>query len=194
MLYKILKPVAYFLAHLFCRFDITGTENIPDDKAVIYCSNHISMFDFLFIGVHVKSELSFLGKAEIAKIKPLAWFIGKLGFIPIKRGASDITAVRKVIDTLKGGRSVLVFVQGTRKKKVPVRETEPKKGAALMQKKAECPIVPVSVTNEKMKVGLFSKVKIRFGKCISYDEVSQFDSSDATKYIFDKIIALSEEK
>jgi 1-acyl-sn-glycerol-3-phosphate acyltransferase len=173
---------------------VKGKENVPTDEAVLICSNHISLLDCIFIGLSVKQQISYLGKSEIGSFKPFELFIKSLGFIPIKRGAGDLGAVKQVIDTVEKGRSVLVFVQGTRKKGVPVEETRAKNGTAFMQKKAGCSIVPVSLTNKKMKIGLFSRVNINIGKPITPVELEGMENDEITAKVFGNVIALSKEE
>ena len=193
MLYKFLKPIVKFILHIFFRFDIEGLENIPTDKSVLLCSNHISVLDFAFIGAHIKPSISYLGKSEISKFKPLYLFLKALGFIPIRRGKSDVNAIKNVIHTIECGRSVLMFPQGTRKKEMKISDTVFKHGASLVQKKAQCDVIPISITAKKMKATLFSKITIKIGKVISSDSLVKLTDADSSQLIKKQISQLAGE-
>ncbi len=193
MLYRFLRPIVKFILHILYRFDIKNIENVPKDKAVLILSNHISILDFAFIGAHIKTPISYLGKAELAKYRPIAAFLKALGFIPIRRGKSDINAIKSVITTLEEGRSVLMFPQGTRKQKKKISQTNFKNGAALVGRKAMCGVVPVSITAKNMKVGLFGKITVRFGELIPFENFREFGDAETTELVKKKITALAGE-
>ncbi len=193
MLYRFLRPIVKFILHLIFRFDIENIEIIPKDRAVLIVANHISFLDFGFIGANVKTPISYLGKAELAKFKPFGAFLKALGFIPIKRGKSDINAIKNVITTIEEGRSLLMFPQGTRKSGQKISDTNFKHGASLVQRKAMCDVVPVSITAKNMKAGVFKKITIRFGEIIPSEEFSELNDTQSTELIKEKIIALAGE-
>lgn len=194
MLYKFAKAVFSFVFKLFFKIEVFGADKVPTDRAVLLCSNHISLLDFAFIGVHTASDLSYLGKAEIVRVKIFEKLLKSLGFIPIRRGMSDIGAIKKLITTIENGKSVLIFPQGTRKRKLSVRETSFKNGAALVQKKTGCAVIPISVTTKTMTVRLFSKITVRFGNLFEPSEFQNADNDAITDKIFNETVRLSEEK
>lgn len=193
MLYRFLRPIAKFILHIFFRFKIENIEIVPSDRAVLICANHISFLDFGFIGAHIKTPISYLGKAELAKFKPFAAFLRLLGFIPIKRGSSDINAIRNVITTIEEGRSLLIFPQGTRKGGQKISETNFKHGSSLIRRKASCDVVPVSITSKNMKAGIFGKITIRFGDIITASEFDELNDNESTELIKKKITELAGE-
>ena len=83
--------------------------------------------------------------------------------------ASSDKAVHQLTDTLKQGRSVLVFPEGTRSEDGNLRPF--KKGAFHLAKAAEAPIVPmhISGTWERLRSGAWligpsrSAVRVRVG-------------------------------
>ncbi len=193
MLYSFLRPIVKFIIHIIFGFHIENIEVVPKDRGLLICANHISFLDFAFIGANVKTPISYLGKAEIAKFKPFGAFLKALGFIPIKRGKSDINAIKNVITTIEAGRSLLMFPQGTRKGSLKISDTKFKHGAALVQRKAMCDVVPVSITAKKMKVSIFKKITIRFGDIIPASDFSELDETKATELIKQKIAELAGE-
>lgn len=193
MLYRFLRPIVKFILHIFFKFKIENVEVVPSDRAVLICANHISFLDFAFIGGHVKTPISYLGKAELAKFKPFTAFLRLLGFIPINRGKADINAIKNVITTIEEGRSLLIFPQGTRKGGQRISETNFKHGASLIQRKASCDVVPVSIISNNMKSGIFKKINIRFGDIIPASEFDGLNDVESTELIKKKIIELAGE-
>ena len=88
-----------------------------------------------------------------------------LGAFPVKRGKSDLAALKTAISTLKGGDNLVVFPEGTRSPKDHLNEG--KSGAALIAAKAGVDIVPVGIRG---RYRIFSKVTVNIGKPISMDE------------------------
>lgn len=192
MLYRFLRPIVKFILHILYRFEIENIENVPSGKSVLICANHVSFMDFAFIGAHIKTPISYLGKAEIAKYRPIAAFLRALGFIPIKRGAADVNAIKSVINTLEEGRSVLMFPQGTRKGGKQISETNFKSGAALVGRKSSSDVVPVSITAKDMKAKVFGKISLRFGEPIPSQRLYALSDAEATDLIKEEIILLAE--
>lgn len=84
----------------------------PDDKGLIFVSNHVSWLDIPLIGS--LQEINFLSKAEVRN-----WpLIGKLaegtGTLFIQRGSGDSHKVtRDIAERANQGHSVLFFPEGT---------------------------------------------------------------------------------
>jgi 1-acyl-sn-glycerol-3-phosphate acyltransferase len=133
-----------FLAGI--KMKMAGTENLPHDRAAVYCANHQSNVDppVLFTALHPR--LHILYKHEIDQIPVLARAFRMGGFIPIDRRnkESALRSIDKGADSLRAGNSFLIFPEGTRSK---TDEMLPfKKGGFRMAIKAGAPIVPVAIS------------------------------------------------
>jgi 1-acyl-sn-glycerol-3-phosphate acyltransferase len=133
-----------FLAGI--KMKLAGTENLPLDRAAVYCANHQSNVDppVLFTALHPR--LHILYKHEIDQIPVLARAFRMGGFIPIDRRnkESALRSIDKGADSLRAGNSFLIFPEGTRSK---TDEMLPfKKGGFRMAIKAGAPIVPVAIS------------------------------------------------
>src|SRR3712207_1628758 len=52
------------------RFDVRGSENVPAAGGAIICSNHVSFFDFTFLGLGALPQhrlVRFMAKSEIGR-------------------------------------------------------------------------------------------------------------------------------
>jgi 1-acyl-sn-glycerol-3-phosphate acyltransferase len=132
------------------RMHVTGVENIPADRAVVFISNHQSDFDILIFLSYTPVPIGFVAKKELMKVPFLRTWIDLLGSVfldrsDIRQGAKTIL---KGIETLKGGHSMVLFPEGTRSR---TGEMLPfKTGSFKLATKPGVPIVPVTVDGSCM--------------------------------------------
>jgi len=127
------------------KYRVAGAENLPHDRAAVYCANHQSNVDppILFTALHPRMHI--LYKHEIDRIPVLARAFRMGGFIPIDRSKKE--AAMRSIDagarSIASGNSFLIFPEGTRSKTDQMLPF--KKGGFIMAIKAQAPIVPVAI-------------------------------------------------
>jgi 1-acyl-sn-glycerol-3-phosphate acyltransferase len=128
------------------RFKVAGRENLPKDRAAVFCANHQSNVDppVLFRAVHPR--LRVLYKQEIDQIPLLARAFRMAGFIPIDRHnrESAMRSIEAGASSLRSGHSFLIFPEGTRSKTDQLLPF--KKGGFRMAIKAGAPVVPVAIS------------------------------------------------
>jgi 1-acyl-sn-glycerol-3-phosphate acyltransferase len=127
------------------KYRVAGKENLPRDRAAVYCSNHQSNVDPPILYTVLHPRMHILYKHEIDRIPILARAFRMGGFIPIDRSKRE-AAMRSIeagARSLQAGNSFLIFPEGTRSK---TDEMLPfKKGGFIMAIKAGAPIVPVAI-------------------------------------------------
>ena len=174
------------------RFKVIGSENLPRDRAAVYCSNHESNVDppVLFSALHPRMHI--LYKHEIDQIPVLARAFRMGGFIPIDRRnkESAMRSIEKGAAAIRSGSSFLIFPEGTRSR---TGEMLPfKKGGFVMAIKAGAPVVPVAISGGRDAMHRGSaiirpvRITIRVGEPI---ETADVDLDDR-----DKLIALVRER
>lgn len=144
VLYCIVKP---FLT-VFYPTKYIGRENIPEGGGLI-CANHSAAVDPFFIAFALgwKRPIAPMAKDSLMKIPVIGFLLKKIGVFGVKRGASDIHAVKHALEQLKGGAYVALFPEGTRVKSR--EEGEPKTGAAMMACRTGVQVIPMYIPFKK---------------------------------------------
>lgn len=179
---KVVIPCINIAFRLFYRVNIYGRENIPDGPCLV-CSNHSQLTDpfFLLVAVQARHDISSMAKKELFKNSFVSWFITGLGAFPVDRSISDITAIKTAIKSLRDGRKLAIFPEGSRSS-----DGEVKDGAAMIAIKTNNPILPIFITKDKK---FMSKVDVVIGKTFN---VAKDDSgyTTASKEILRRIYEL----
>ena len=181
------------------KITVKGLENIPDDTAVLYTSNHRSYFDIVIGYTLVKPLCGFVSKKEIKKVPILAGWMKRMHCLFLDR--SDIRAGMKMVlegvDSLKNGISIFIFPEGTRGKTDDSLK-EFKEGSFKMAEKANVPVVPVSFNNTS---AIFedhfpwikkANVVVEFGKPIYMDTLDKEQKKHLGAIVHDEIKTMIE--
>ena len=137
--YTLLRP----LERVFFRMRVVGVENVPVEGAVLVASNHRSNLDPFFVGCACHRQIHFMAKAELWKVKPLGWAVGKLGAFPVHRGEADRAAIKRALDILDTRAVLGLFPEGRRQRDKDLGEIRP--GVSLFSLREGVTTVPVFV-------------------------------------------------
>lgn len=176
MFYYIAKYIVLAIIKVIYRVQIEGIENIPKKGPIIVCPNHISFLDPPIIGALLNRRIYFMAKAELFKNPILGFVLSKgLGAFPVKRGTSDLSAIKTALNHLKNGQAIGMFPEGTRSKNGILQKAEP--GVSMLAIRGHAAVIPVGI---KSNYRLFSKIIIRIGKPINLDKYlnSKLSSND----------------
>lgn len=124
---------------------IIGKENIPEDQKIIVIANHTSFGDVPAIVQPFDYQLTFVAKEGFAKNPFTRRLFSAAGVTFLNSAESDLTAMRRVMEVLKDGRSVCIFPEGARFFDQNVREF--KAGAAYIAYRTGARILPVGLLN-----------------------------------------------
>ena len=164
-LYDVARGLFKGICKILFRIEVVGLENVPKEVSFVICSNHKSNFDPIAIAVVLPIKLNFMAKEELFRFKPLGYLLHSLRAFPVKRGKSDIGALKAAMSVLKNEGRLLIFPEGTRAKGEYLEEG--KGGAALIAVKSSVNILPIGI---KGRFKLFSRVKINIGEMIDLSE------------------------
>ncbi|MCD8123861.1 MAG: 1-acyl-sn-glycerol-3-phosphate acyltransferase [Lachnospiraceae bacterium] len=140
----ILRGVQWFSG---IQLTVIGRENIPDDRPVLYVSNHRSYFDIIIGYCEVKGLCGFVAKKEFRKIPLLSHWMVRLHclFLDRENMREGMKTILAAIDLIKNGVSIWICPEGTRnhsEELLPFKE-----GSFKIAEKAGCPIIPVAFTH-----------------------------------------------
>lgn len=190
-LHRVLAPMFRF----FWRIKVEGAENVPEDGAVMFCSNHIAAKDPIMIAASCKRPITFIGKKELFKVPLLGWLIKKLGAIPLDRGGKDVGAIKTAVEALKNDGALAIFPQGHRYPGENPATTPTKNGAALICYRSKCDVIPVCIKTKGHKYHFLGRIEIVFGKPIKYADFGFVNGGTdeyraATDKIFGEVLRL----
>ena len=133
------------------KITVIGRDRIPRDKAVLYISNHRSIFDIITAYALCPCPTGFMAKKEIKKIPLLSTWMVFLHCLFIDRGnpRSGIRVIQECVKNIENGISVFIYPEGTRSKGEDETMLPFKLGSFKAAQKTGCPIVLVSMSNTR---------------------------------------------
>ena len=186
MLYYILVPLAWVLAHIVFRPQVIGRENLIKGRGFILAPNHRSALDPVFIvlsdGYFWLHKMRIFAKKELFQGKPLlAWFLRQMGAVSVKNGRDDLSTLDNTIRECRTGRGLLLFPEGTRSK--DGRLLPPKSGAFVVADQAAVDIIPCRILYDTPdgRLKLFCRIRICFGKPISAEQLALGEKRNMVK-------------
>jgi len=158
--YTIYKFLLAPIFLLYYRPKFINKNYIPKKGPVIFCGNHMHVYDQCFPMLSTNRMIHYLAKKEYFDSK-FKWFFKSAGCISVNRNIKDETAKASALELLKKGYAVGIFPEGTRNKTdnllLPF-----KFGAVSMAEKTNSYIVPFAITGKyKFKK---NNLKITFAK------------------------------
>jgi glycerol-3-phosphate O-acyltransferase/dihydroxyacetone phosphate acyltransferase len=210
MALRLIRSFARFALWIFFRrVTVHGAENVPRTGPLLVVANHPNvLLDILVLGVSVpRSDLRWIGKNTLLRVRPFGWALRRLGVIPVARPqdkesriSSNRDMLREVTQTIDEGRTVIMFPEGLSHSQIKVKEL--KHGAAHIALSAaestgNLSVIPVGLTF--FDPGTFrSDVEVHFGKPInisSHRETFHRDHHEAEKAltsdIHERIVSLT---
>jgi 1-acyl-sn-glycerol-3-phosphate acyltransferase len=127
------------------EIEASGLENVPA-APFVYCSNHQSIVDILVLGAVLPGDFKWAAKRSLMKIPFLGWHLTLAGHVPVDRAQGSRAAAHVIArfeETLRAGKPLLVFPEGTR---TPTGAVQPfKNGGFHAAVRAGVPVVPVAL-------------------------------------------------
>ena len=148
---KDIKQLKRFmcLSRFLWRFKISGLEHIPDDGRYILCPNHQSHYDGMWVWTALGTErvdlekICCLAKQEHLESSSSRRGLAMLGGIPVDRRGNTVPAMKRALDCIKDGYTMLIHPEGARTLDGKIHEF--KGGAAKLAIDAGVPLIPVRI-------------------------------------------------
>lgn len=173
LLYSASRFLLDGLVRVVSSWEVRGREHIPRTGGLIVASNHISFFDPPLIGIAAVRELHFLAKEELFRPPVLGWLIRTYNAIPIRRGVADLSGLSKAMDVLKGGRSLIMFPEGSRMRDGELHPARP--GVGMLAVGTDARIVPCYISGSNRPGGWLtrrSRLRVWFGPARTWQELA----------------------
>ena len=189
--YRFVSTSCAILMLILYKVKVHGKQNAPRKGPFLLICNHQSFLDPFLCDLFIPGILFFLARDTLYK----GWFgkfLIKLNTYPIKRGESDLKAMREMIKRLKQGHGVCLFPEGTRS--ADGRISDIKSGFILLSKRADAPVVPMVIEGlheiwpkEKKCPKFFGSIAVEIGEPISYAEIEAIGQEKFGAVITDKL-------
>lgn len=145
-LVKILsKKLVYGYVNKYARIHVRGLEKLEniDGPRLIIC-NHLSNADGLVLNQVLKSlDPTFVAGVKLSKNAMTTIGLNVVKTTSIKPNSADMEGIKKIIQLVKAGESILIFPEGTRSRTGQMIEA--KKGIALIVKMTKVKILPIGL-------------------------------------------------
>jgi 1-acyl-sn-glycerol-3-phosphate acyltransferase len=127
------------------RLHVHGTAHVEPGRPYVYMANHSSLIDTPALFACLPYQFKIMAKKGLFYVPFLGWHLWSSGNFAVDRGDARKTArsLRRVIDGVRGGKSLAVFPEGTRTADGSLQEM--KRGAFKIAMRAGVPIVPVTI-------------------------------------------------
>ena len=179
--YKICRTILFPIVKILFRPQIVNKEYIPKEGAAIIAGNHKHALDPILVDLCTKRVVFTLAKKSLHEGKA-GFLFRAIGSIPVDTKGGDNQNAKSVsVEKLKEGNLINLSPEGTRNKTDELLLPF-KFGAVSMASKADCEIIPYSITGDYK---LFSKnLKIVFDKPI---KVNKDDLEKSNEKLYNNI-------
>jgi 1-acyl-sn-glycerol-3-phosphate acyltransferase len=138
-----LKIICRVGATLLFDLKAWGTHHVPKKGGAIIVSNHQSFLDPILLGVRLRRPVSYMARSDLFSKPAFTWLIRQLNAFPVRRGESDLGAMKQAIARVQQGRVLIMFPEGTRTSDGNVHALQP--GIGLLARRADVPVIPAVI-------------------------------------------------
>ena len=189
--YYFVGAVSYPFARVLFRHRWRDVEHVPAVGGCVLAANHLSNFDPWALGLPLfpRRYLRFMGKSEL--FNPiLGPIITAGGAFKVRRGQRDTEAIETAVGLARDGHVVVMFPEGTRRKKGMVKkhEARPHTGAARIALEAGVPLVPAAIrgTDSLLRLG---PLRVAYGAPVELDDLRDLEPKDAAQQATERLMA-----
>jgi 1-acyl-sn-glycerol-3-phosphate acyltransferase len=191
VLYLLLAVLSWPVIRFLFRLRARGIENVPRRGGCVLAANHVSNLDPWPLGLPLFPQrfLRFMAKSELYWF-PLGQLISLGGAFPVRRGEHDTAAIETAARLCRQGHVVVMFPEGTRRKKGLRKkwEARPHTGAARIALEAGVPLVPAAISGTD-QIRRLGPLRVAYGSPIAVDDLDRGDLRAAAQEATDRLMA-----
>lgn len=174
---------------------VEGLENLDRNRGCVFAANHLSMFDHWAFLAHLPRQFRFAAKASLFRIPFLGWHLRRSGNIPIEKGSprKTIQSFQQVSEKIQQGVSFVIYPEGMRTFDGEMAEF--RRGAFLLARFSEAPIVPVTIIGAHRRLPRGSIV-IRPGRMkmiihapLSFSDYKEMELGQLARTVQEKVLS-----
>ncbi len=139
----LVNPALHGITRILCRIDASQMSQIPASGPLILAANHINFLEIPILYTRLASRpMTVFAKVETwdSRLNQLLFPLSRA--IPVRRGESDLGAMRRAMDELKAGRILAIAPEGTRSGTGRLQRGHP--GIASIALRSGAPILPMA--------------------------------------------------
>ncbi|QIB68461.1 1-acyl-sn-glycerol-3-phosphate acyltransferase [Aminipila butyrica] len=176
--------------------EVSGLENIPRDRAVLFTSNHQGNFDIPLMLTSLDQTHPLVAKDSLAKIPFLSSWMRLFDclFLDRTNARQSLKVFAEAEALIKEGKSVIIFPEGTRSRKDEAGEF--KEGAYKIALRTGAAVVPVAIDGSyramEANKGIWirpTKVKITILPPVETADLTKEESKHLGAHIREQIMA-----
>ncbi|MDM0046988.1 MFS transporter [Variovorax dokdonensis] len=164
----LLRFVAWILSNLIYRFDVRGTQHIPNEGAALLVCNHVSFVDAVLLMAASPRPIRFLMDHRIFRMPVLGTLFRLAKAIPIAPQKEDAAAYERAfeeaVQVLRDGDLLAIFPEGaiTRDGELQPFKAGTRKILDIAEAEGmNVPVVPMALSN--LWGSFFSRIEVRDG-------------------------------
>jgi 1-acyl-sn-glycerol-3-phosphate acyltransferase len=189
LLYSLVAVVSWPVLRTLFRLRATGVENIPREGGLVLAANHWSNFDPWPLGLPLFPArfLRFMAKAELFWF-PLGSIITAGGAFPVRRGEGDQEAVAKAVALCRDGHAVVMFPEGTRRRKGLRKKHDARwrSGAARIALEAGVPLIPAGISGTE-RLSRLGPLRVAYGRPVELGDLGALPFAPAANEATDRL-------
>jgi 1-acyl-sn-glycerol-3-phosphate acyltransferase len=146
-LYRLGQLSGRFIFLCTMRLEVIRPEAAKRDGPYILASTHLGNLDPFLLGVIVDRQIDWITRVEFYRHRVLAWMLGQLDAIKVRRFGVPISTIRTAIARLQSGRIVGICPEGgvCRGANSCMLGGPIKRGFALISYRTGVPVLPCAI-------------------------------------------------
>jgi len=189
-LYLAIAALSWPAMRLVFRLRAQGLENLPPSSGYVLAANHTSNLDPWPLGLPLfpRRQLRFMAKSELYW-PPLSLVLKAGGAFPVRRGERDAAAIHTATELCRAGEIVVMFPEGTRRKKGLRKKYEARAhtGAARIAIEAGVPLVPAGIVGTD-RLARLGPLRVAYGEPVRLDDLGTDDLKRASEIATERLM------